>query len=130
MELIVEDVAAGRVLHREAVRPHDTFLLAYVHSSEHVPVRGVFEIGSDRTMRVTETAFGGFGPGLPALKPGDEWRIEEGMIVARAPDTRMSELVVRVVAITRHTLTTPAGTTLDLCALVGDAGGAVRISIR
>jgi hypothetical protein len=130
MALVIEDVTAGRILHREPVRSLDTFTLAYVHSSEHVPVRGVFRIAADRTMRVTETAFGGFGPGLPALKAGDEWRIEDGMIVARAPDARMPELVVRVAPITRRTLTTPAGTVVDLSALMGGTGGAVKISVR
>lgn len=130
MELVVEDVTTGGVLHHEAVRPLDTFTLAYVHSSEHVLVRGVFRIAADRTLRVTETAFGGFGPGLPALKPGDEWRIEDGMIIARSPDARMAELVVRVVPITRHRLITPLGAELDLSALMGRGGGAVKISVR
>jgi hypothetical protein len=130
LELVVEDVTTGRVLHHEPVRPLDTFTLAYVHSSEHVPVRGVFRIAADRTMRVIETAFGGFGPGLPALKPGDEWRIEDGMIVARVSEASMGELVVRIVPITRHRLMTPLGAELDLSTLMGAAGGAVKIFLR
>ena len=129
LELVVEDVTHGRVLLREPVRPGDTFVLSYVHSSEHVPVRGVFRIEADHSFTVIETAFGGFGPGLPALKPGDDWEVREGMIVAREPGVRLPDLTVRVLPITRHRLSTPGGRSLDLTATVVE-GGAVEIRVR
>jgi hypothetical protein len=125
--LVVEDAATGRVLHREPVRPGDTFALAYVHSSEHVPVRGVFRVGPDGSFTVVETAFGGFGPGLPELRPGDDWLIRDGMIVARGSDVRMQELALRVSPITHHRLTTPGGVGLDLSDRLGAAG---RVRVR
>lgn len=125
--LVVEDAATGRLLHREPVRPGDTFTLAYVHSSEHVPVRGLFRVEADGSFAVVETAFGGFGPGLPELRPGDDWLIRDGMIVAREPGVRMQELALRVSPITRHRLTTPGGVGLDLSDRLG-AGGRVRVS--
>ncbi|MGH7389526.1 MAG: DUF1850 domain-containing protein [Candidatus Rokuibacteriota bacterium] len=112
------------------MRAGTTFTLAYVHSSEHVPVRGVFRLDGDGRFTVVETAFAGFGPGLPALRPGDDWTIREGMVVARDPVTRLGEVRLRVLPITRHRLTTARGTELDLSALMGEAGGAVTISIR
>lgn len=125
----VEDLGGGRVLHREPVTAGQTFVLSYVHSSEHVPVRGVFRVEADHTLTVAETAFAGFGPGLPALGPGDRWRIEDGMIVAETPPARLRELRVRVVPITQHRLRVPSGAELDLSSLMG-AGGAVRIRVR
>jgi hypothetical protein len=130
LDLVVEDVTHGRVLHRERVRAGDTFVLSYIHSSEHVPVRGVFRIGPDGALTVIETSFGGFGPGLPELRPGDDWTIRDGMIVARQPTPGLDELSVLVLPITRHRVVTPGGVSLDLSGLTGERGGAVRISAR
>lgn len=128
--LVVEDVGRGRELLRECMKVGSTFTLAYVHSSEHVPVRGVFRLEDDGTLVVVETAFAGFGPGLPALRPGDDWRLRDGMIVARDPMTRLGEVRLRVSPLTRHRLTTSLGTDLDLSSIMADEGGAVRISVR
>ena len=103
----------------------DTFTVSYVHSSERVPVRGTFRIEADGTLTVTETRFAGFGPGLPALAPGDRWRMEDGMIVA-VTDVRLLELRLRVLPIPRYRLVTPAGHVLDLSGAMGP-GGPVRI---
>jgi hypothetical protein len=128
-DLVVEDLTHGRQLHREAVRVGDTFVLSYVHSSENVAVRGLFRIEADGSLTVAETAFAGFGPGLPALRPGDDWAIRDGMIVAREPGVHLPELTVRVLPITRHQLSTPARRNLDISAAVVE-GGAVEISVR
>ena len=65
------------MLHRAPVEPGSLFVLSYVHSSEHVPVRGTFVVEPDGALLVKETAFAGFGPGLPQPKAGDAWRLEE-----------------------------------------------------
>jgi hypothetical protein len=129
LDLVVEDRTHGRMLHREAVRAGDTFILSYVHSSEHVAVRGMFRVEADGSLTVVETAFAGFGPGLPALKPGDDWAIRDGMIVAREPGVQLPDLTVRILPITRHQLSTPARSRLDLSAAMRE-GGAVEISVR
>jgi hypothetical protein len=116
------------VLHREAVVPGVTFVLGYTHTSEQVPVRGTFRIEVDRTLTVIETAFGGFGPGLPWLKPGDAWGVEGDLLVQRDPGVRLPELTVRVLPITRHRLRLPSGGELDLSALMGE-GGPVRLRV-
>jgi hypothetical protein len=126
--LVVEDGERQHLLHRERVSAGQAFVLSYVHSSEGVPVRGLFRIEADGTLTLTETQFAGFGPGLPALGPGDTWALEDGMIVARGHD-RMAEMRMRVAPITRHHLYTPAGRDLDLSALLGGSG-AVRIRVR
>lgn len=127
--LVVEDVARDRVLYRAPVVAGSTFVLSYVHSSEHVPVRGTFIVEGDGTLRARETAFAGFGPGLPEPKAGDAWRIEEGMIVVPSDGPRLPELLVRVVPLTQHHLRTPSGEDLDLSALMKE-GGAVRIRVE
>ncbi len=127
--LVVEDAARSRVIHQEPVIPGARFVLSYVHSSEHVPVRGTFLVEADRSLTVAATAFAGFGPGLPALRPGDVWETREGLFVQRDPGVQLPELRVRVVPLTSHRLETPAGRHLDLSALMG-AGGAVRIYVR
>jgi hypothetical protein len=129
LDLVVEDLSHGRLLHREAVRAGDIFALSYVHSSEHVPVRGMFRIEEDGGLTVVETAFAGFGPGLPSLAPGDAWTLRDGMIVATTSGVRLGELTVRVLPITRHQLETPARQRLDLSAAVVE-GGAVAIRVR
>jgi hypothetical protein len=126
--LVVEDGAGQRLLHRERVTAGEAFILSYVHSSEGVPVRGVFRIEADGTLTLMETQFAGFGPGLPALGPGDVWSLQEGMIVARSPH-RLAEMRMRVGPNTGHRLRTPAGLDLDLSTLMGP-GGPVRIRVR
>jgi hypothetical protein len=127
--LLVEDAGRGVVLHREPVVPGSTFVVSYVHSSELVAVRGTFTVEPDRTLRVVETAFAGFGPGLPALEPGDDWRIEDGMIVHRPSAERLPDLTVRVLPITRHRLRLPSARDLDLSALI-HPGGLARVRVE
>jgi hypothetical protein len=129
LRLVVEDLAQARVLLAEPVAAGATFTLAYVHSSEQVPVRGTFRVEPDRTLVVTETAFGGFGPGLPELVAGDRWAIEDGLIVHRGAGERLAELRVRIVPLTRHRLRLPSGRDLDLSALMG-RGGLVRVRVE
>src|SRR5687767_5889749 len=68
LELVVDDIRGARIVHAERVDAGAAFVLSYVHSSEHVAVRGAFEVGADGRLTVLETAFSGFGPGLPALR--------------------------------------------------------------
>ena len=126
--LVVEDVRGGGVLAREPVRPGDVLALAYIHSSERVPVRGTFRVEPDGRLAVTETAFAGFGPGLPELRAGDAWRLEAGMIVHAPAGLTLAELRLRVAPLTRHRLSLPSGRELDLSALLAP-GGAVRVRV-
>lgn len=128
-QFVVEDAARPRVLHRERVVAGATFSLEYVHSSERVPVRGTFRVEPDGSLAVVETAFAGFGPGLPELVPGDDWRIAHGRIVHRPRNTALSELRLRVSEIARQRLTTPSGTTIDLATRAGH-GALVIIRIH
>jgi hypothetical protein len=127
--LVVEDGVPSQALYRELVKPGARFVVSYVHSSEHVPVRGTFQIEPDGSLRVVETAFGGFGPGLPALRPGDAWETQGGMFVQHEVDVRLPELVVRVAPMTAHRVETPGGHRLDLSALL-QAGSRARIYVR
>ena len=126
--LVVEDLTHRRVLHRAPVAPGQSLVVSYVHSSEHVAVRGTFVVEADGTLRVEETAFAGFGPGLPEPKTGEAWHREDGMIVVPAAGERLAELRLRVGPITHHRLRTPSGEDLDLSTLLG-AGGSARISV-
>ena len=126
--LLVEDVTHERVLYRARVTPGGRLVLSYVHSSEHVPVRGTFVVEADGALVVKETAFAGFGPGLPEPRAGDAWRFENGMIVVPAAGERLPELRVRVAPFTEHRLRTPSGEDVDLSALT-DGGGSVRIHL-
>ena len=124
--LIVEDEARERIVHRERVAAGATFVVAYTHSSEHVPVRGTFRVEPDGALTVVETAFAGFGPGLPELRTGDAWWFADGMIVHRPPPQPLPALRLRVVPRTRHRLVMPSGAALDLSTLMG-SGGALHI---
>ena len=126
--LVVEDVMRSRVLYRARAEPGRRLVLSYVHSSEHVPVRGTFVIETDGALSVKETAFAGFGPGLPEPRAGDAWRVENGMIVVLAGGERLPELRVRVAPFTRHHLHLPSGDDVDLSALM-NGGGSVSIRV-
>ena len=128
LELVVHDIRGARVVHAERVGAGAVLVLSYVHSSEHVSVRGAFEVGADGRLTVVETAFSGFGPGLPALREGDRWKSEGGMIVHKPVPAPMDEVVVRVTPMTRHTLRLPSGHVIDLSAAMG-RGGAVRLHV-
>jgi hypothetical protein len=125
---VVEDVTRQRVLHRATVEPGSLLVLSYVHSSEHVPVRGTFVVEPDGALLVKATAFAGFGPGLPEPKAGDAWRLEDGMIVVPAAGERLHELRLRVAPFTRHRLRMPSGEDMDLSGLLNE-GGSVRIHV-
>lgn len=126
--LVVEDAPGARVLHREPVAVDDTLTLDYTHSSELVPVHGVFRVVATGGLQVVETAFGGFGPGLPELRPGDVWWTSGRLIVHRPRQDPLAELRVRVKTINDYRLVTPAGRRLVLSRLVGD-GSAVRVRV-
>ncbi|HXG04549.1 MAG TPA: DUF1850 domain-containing protein [Candidatus Binatia bacterium] len=126
--LVVEDVDGGRVVHREPVRPGDRLMLSWVHSSENVPVRGSFIVEADGSLRVHETAYAGFGPGLPAPQPGDAWQYRDGMIVT-AGGAALPELRLRVSPIARQRLILPSGREVNLPELF-PGGAAVRIGVR
>ena len=124
--LLVDDLTHQRVLYRHAMTPGSVLVLSYVHSSEHVVVRGTLVVEPDGALLAKETAFAGFGPGLPEPKAGDAWRLEDGMIVVPSGE-RLSELHVRVAPFTRHRLRVPSGEEMDLSALMSDGG---LVSVR
>lgn len=126
--LLVEDLTRQRVLYRHAMTRGSILILSYVHSSEHVRVRGTFVVEADGALLAKETAFAGFGPGLPEPKAGDTWRLEDGMIVVSARE-RLPEFRLRVAPFTRHRLRMPSGDELDLSALMHD-GGSVMIRLE
>ena len=128
-ELVVEDPGRPRVLHVERVVAGATFSVEYRHSSEGVAVRGAFRVEDDGSLTVVETAFGGFGPGLPELTPDDDWRIAGGMIVHRPYRRRLVDLRLRATAVSRPRLTMPSGRALDLAALAGN-GSPVLVRVR
>ncbi len=126
--LVVEDPTHARVLYHARVAPGSQLVLSYVHSSEHVPVRGTFVVEADGALVVKETAFAGFGPGLPEPRAGEAWHFENGMIVVPAAGERLPELRVRVAPFTKHRLRTPSGQDVDLSALMA-GGGSVLIHV-
>ena len=128
LTLVIEETSSARAIHREPVAADAVLALAYIHSSELVPVRGVLRVAVTGALYVVQTAFGGFGPGLPALGHGDEWTRSGSFIVHRPPPVPMSELRLRIKVVNDYRLRTPAGVELVLSALVED-GTAVTIRV-
>jgi hypothetical protein len=128
-QLVVEDLGGKRLLHRERAEPGAIFTFHYIHSSERIPVHGTFRIEPDGAFTVVETAFAGFGPGLPELAPSDDWRLQHGMIVHRPHTEPLAELRVRVTPVTRQRLITPSGRMLDLATLTRP-GASILVSVR
>ena len=126
-ELLVFDVKANRTLLRATVRPGDRFTLSYLHSVAKSRVTGAFEVTPAYEISVRETTFGSFGPGLPDVRPGDDYEVRGGLIRLKVNQT-IPGLLFAVYPYTEHQLGI-GGRTLDLSKEV-EAGGRVSITLR
>jgi hypothetical protein len=128
-EVVVIDWKANRVLLRARVHPGDRFTLSYVHSVSKSRVTGTFEVSPAYEISVRETAFGSFGPGLPDVRPGDDYQVKDGLIRLKVNQTIPGPgLVFAVYPYTEHRLEV-GDRTLDLSREV-EAGGRVAIAVR
>ncbi len=127
-ELLVVDSKANRVLLRTPVRPGDSFTLSYLHSVAKSRVSGIFEVTPAYEISVRETTFGSFGPGLPDVRPGDDYEVKGGVIRLKSLSQTFPELSFFVHPYTEHRLEI-VGRTLDLSKEV-EAGGRVAITVR
>ena len=100
--LEVVDATRGIVLWQGPAEPGMQFLLRYTHSSERVPVEGVFRLDADLRIVVEETAFASFGPGLPEMPPGTPYVIRDGMIRVAGGGQVLPELSFFVHPFTEH----------------------------
>lgn len=100
--LEVMDATRGTVLWQGPAEPGMHFLLRYTHSSERVPVEGMFRLDADLRIVVEETAFASFGPGLPEMPPGTPYVIRDGMIRVAGEGQVLPELSFFVHPFTEH----------------------------
>ena len=100
--LEVVDATRGIVLWQGPAEPGMHFLLRYIHSSERVPVEGVFRLDAGLRIVVEETAFASFGPGLPEMPPGTPYVIRDGMIRVAGGGQVLPELSFFVHPFTEH----------------------------
>ena len=126
-ELLVLDAKANRTLLRVTVRPGDRFTLSYLHSVAKSRVTGTFEVTRDYEISVKETTFGSFGPGLPDVRPGDDYEVKGGLIRLKVNQT-IPGFFFAVYPYTEHRLEI-GGRALDLSKEV-EAGGRVSITLR
>ena len=126
-EILVFDAKANRTLLRNWVQPGDRFTLSYLHSVSKSRVSGTFEVTAAYEISVRETIFGSFGPGLPDVRPGDDYEVKGGLIRLKVNQT-IAGLFFAVYPYTEHRLEV-AGRALDLSKEVG-AGGRVAITVR
>lgn len=127
-QLVVVDAKTNRVLLRTPVRVGDRFTLSYLHSVAKSHVSGTFEVTPAYTIGVKETAFGSFGPGLPDVRPGDDYEVKGGVIRLKNLTQTLPELSFFVHPYTEHRLEI-AGRTLDLSKAL-EAGARVSITVR
>jgi hypothetical protein len=127
-ELLVVDSKANRVLLRTPVRPGDSFTLSYLHSVAKSRVTGTFEVTRDYEISVKETTFGSFGPGLPDVRPGDDYEVKGGVIRLKNLSQTFPELSFFVHPYTEHRLEI-RGRALDVSREVA-AGTRVRVSVN
>lgn len=126
--LVVEDVRHERVLVRWPARPGERFTLSYRHSVSMTRVTGVFEIPLGAGLVVRETSFGTFGPGLPALRPGDRYEVRDGRIRQLDVNQPLPWVSLFVHPFTEHVVSF-RGKTVNLSATLPPAT-LVRISAR
>ena len=127
-ELLVLDAKANRVLFRVWVRPGDRFTLCYLHSVAKSRVSGTFELTVDYAIAVKETEFGSFGPGLPLLKPGDDYEVKGRVIRQKNLNQVLLGLSFFVHPYTEHELEI-RGQKLELSKAV-PAGSVIMITVR
>lgn len=127
-ELVVEDLRAKRVLLRTRVRPGERFELSYLHSVTGSRVSGTFEVTLLYAISVRETAFRSFGPGLPDVRPGDDYEVKGGVIKQTNLNQTLPALSFFVHPFTEHRLEI-RGRTLDLSAAAA-AGSRITIGVR
>jgi len=63
--LEVKNKKRGEVFFRERINPGEVFRFRYIHSVSKTPVEGFFEVEKDGFLRIVETRFPSYGPGLP-----------------------------------------------------------------
>ena len=126
-ELLVFDSKANRVLLRTPVQTGDRFTLSYLHSVAKSRVTGTFEVTPAYEISVRETTFGSFGPGLPDVRPGDDYEVKGGLIRLKVNQT-IPGLLFAVYPYTEHRLEI-GDRTVDLSKEV-EAGGRVAITLR
>jgi hypothetical protein len=80
--LEIKDGKSGKSLFYERAGTGDIFLFSYIHSVDKTPVEGTFLVEKGGVLRILETRFSSYGPGLPNVagktlrKNG--WFITEG----------------------------------------------------
>lgn len=63
--LEVKDGKSGEILFHKRAVAGDVFLFSYIHSVEKTPVEGTFRVEKGGALRIVETRFSSYGPGLP-----------------------------------------------------------------
>jgi hypothetical protein len=77
--LEVKDGKSGEILFHKRAVEGDVFLFSYIHSVEKTPVEGKFLVERSGLLRIVETRFSSYGPGLPNVA-GKTLRKNEGFI--------------------------------------------------
>jgi hypothetical protein len=124
--LVVEDVRHERLLFSWPAHAGERFVLSYRHSVSATRVTGLFEISLGGGVVVRETSFGTFGPGLPALRPGDRYEARDGRIRQIEINQPLPWVSVFVHPFTEHVVSF-RGVSVDLSATLPSAT-LVRIS--
>ena len=124
----VTDASTDEGIFTGIVSPGDRFQLLYIHSVEHMPVRGVFEITGSNGIKPVETVFPSYGAGMPFLVDREDLTTEQGMMKVRHHGTVLDELRLFVSHAARQRLVV-GRSLVPLFELVRD-GGIVTIRVR
>lgn len=89
---------------RIPVSRNSTFELRYIHSSELIPVRGVFRVAAPGKILAESSSSTSFGPGLPFETTAGKWEFKGGWMTVTDLGIELDHLPIMVSPKTRQTL--------------------------
>lgn len=76
--------------------PGQTFCFMYIHSVQKTPVFEIYTVDAKGRVMLLETRVKSAGYGLPAPRPGDDYRIKDGYLEVRQMNRLVDKLLIRV----------------------------------
>lgn len=122
--ITILDEKQGDYFYSALVSPDDQFEIHYIHSVEHVDVRGIFRINNDFDIEPVQTIFPSYGAGMPSRVKLEDIIFDKKMMRVRHSNIKLKDLRIFISYIARQKIVFK-NVQIDLCKKVGDGEIAV-----
>ena len=99
---IIDDGTSGIPIYSGLVSAGDLFEIRYIHSVEHMNVRGIFLINAHYKIEPIETIFPSYGAGMPFIVQKKDFFYKNGMMKIKHHDIELNNLRIFVSHITKQ----------------------------